>query len=126
MRTYRRGPGVGDAWRSGARRFLELHVAKGAAAGAPCSAVVVGISGTFVLTAGEGFLVRRVGDEIGAPAALPLHDGQGSANVGAVAEAAALGLEVADDCGGVRVAFATCHGEGGLRGSMSAVLTELQ
>lgn len=126
MRTYRSGPGVGDAWRSGARRFLELHVAIGAAAAAPCSAVVVRIPGAFVLTARERFLVRRVGDEIGAPAALPLHDGQGSANVGAVAEAAALGLEVAEDCGGVRVAFATCHGKGGLHGSMSAVLIGLQ
>lgn len=126
MGTHGSGFGVGGAWRCCARRLLELHVAKAAAAGAPCSAVVVGISGTGVLAARERFLVRRAGDEIGAPAALPLHDGQGSANVGAVAEAAALGLEVAEDCGGVRMAFAAFHGEGGVHGSMSAVLIELQ
>lgn len=63
------------------------------------SAAVVGrIARAGVLALLERLLVAAVGDQVGAPAVVALHDGEGHFHVGAVVEAAAFALPGAEDC----------------------------
>jgi hypothetical protein len=95
--VWRGGIACGSSPRSSEAR--DAHVAKEAIS----AAVVCRITRTRVFTIAEVLPVGLVGDEVGAPAVVVLDDGEGVFQGGAVAEAAAVALEVTFDWTGSRL-----------------------